>query len=947
MVIFVITLECIGILLIFVALMLLQNGDGAREQKLLILIMCGSLVQNVGYLLELIAPNVEAALTAVKVENVGSAFVPLCYCWFIYIYCYMTPPKLFLRVIGTISFFSLPAVFVNWHGSFYSDVQWMTAAGGYHYISITYGPLYMFFLICRILIPYTLCIHTLIRAIRLRSDQQINRQYWTILGISSLPVLVLIAYVFKIIKSFDFTPVTVAIAMSMVVIVVWSRRNYDFRYLAAEKVLENLGDGVIALDDHDRLVSYNRVAASIFTSLPAHKLGENIRVLEDFQEEMLQEDGPYSFSINEQHYESHSKQIIDVNGRKQGCVVLFFNMTDIKAYIHEIKQVRMQAEKASIAKSEFLANMSHEIRTPMNAIIGLNDIIMEECRDNEIYSHAKDVQSAAKNLLTIINDILDLSKVESGKMELIHTDYHLKTVVGEVVSMMDMAASKRGLILKYDCDNSLPCCYNGDEGRIKQILINILNNAIKFTQEGYVRVSVSGEAGENEDEELLTFCVEDTGCGIKKEDLDKIFEDFRQVDSWRNRSVEGTGLGLAIVKHLIELMGGSIHVDSTYGKGTVVTVTIPQKIVDRRTIEEMPDVSHTETEILETFSAPDVKVLVVDDNAVNRKVARGFLKKYDFNLTEAGSGTEAIELVRSHRYDMIFMDHMMPVMDGIEAVDIIRNECGENGISPTIIALTANVMEGMRERFLDCGFQDFIAKPLDRKELNQLLLRWVSEEKRTPRDRGEERTSLDPDAFQIEGVDLNAAMRFFSGDEKAFKDLLELYYLDGKRKIDLLRELAGSDIPHYQVEVHGLKSASANIGAMDVSGIAREQEDAAARGDTEYISQQLPYLLEEYDKLLINIGKFLDHSHQSDTHDEKLPPLSLEEVKEQVGTALGQLEKFRSKECAGTVEAILLHSIPKDVEESLTQIQEQLKLFEDDYVEELLRQLLNRLERGQ
>lgn len=947
MVIFVITLECIGILLIFIALMLLQNGDGAREQKLLILTMCGSLVQNVGYLLELIAPNVEAALAAVLVENVGSAFVPLCYCWFIYIYCYMTPPKLFLRVIGMISFFSLPAVFVNWHGSFYSDVQWMTAAGGYHYISITYGPLYMFFLICRILIPYTLCIHTLIRAIRLRSDQQINRQYWTILGISSLPVLVLIAYVFKIIKSFDFTPVTVAIAMSMVVIVVWSRRNYDFRYLAAEKVLENLGDGVIALDDHDRLVSYNRVAASIFTSLPAHKLGENIRVLEDFQEEMLQEDGPYSFSINEQHYESHSKQIIDVNGRKQGCVVLFFNMTDIRAYIHEIKQVRMQAEKASIAKSEFLANMSHEIRTPMNAIIGLNDIIMEECRDNEIYSHAKDVQSAAKNLLTIINDILDLSKVESGKMELIHTDYHLKTVVGEVVSMMDMAASKRGLILKYDCDNSLPCCYNGDEGRIKQILINILNNAIKFTLEGYVRVSVSGESGENEDEELLTFCVEDTGCGIKKEDLDKIFEDFRQVDSWRNRSVEGTGLGLAIVKHLIELMGGSIHVDSTYGKGTVVTVTIPQKIVDRRTIEEMPDVSHTETEILETFSAPDVKVLVVDDNAVNRKVARGFLKNYDFNLTEAGSGTEAIELVRSHRYDMIFMDHMMPVMDGIEAVDIIRNECGENGISPTIIALTANVMEGMRERFLDCGFQDFIAKPLDRKELNQLLLRWVSEEKRTTRDRGEERTSLDPDAFQIEGVDLNAAMRFFSGDEKAFKDLLELYYLDGKRKIDLLRELAGSDIPHYQVEVHGLKSASANIGAMDVSGMAREQEDAAARGDTEYISQQLPYLLEEYDKLLINIGKFLDHSRQSDTHDEKLPPLSLEEVKEQVGTALGQLEKFRSKECAGTVEAILLHSIPKDVEESLTQIQDQLKLFEDDYVEELLRQLLNRLERGQ
>ncbi len=947
MVTYVIALECIGILLIFVALMLLLNGDGAREQKLLILIMCGSLVQNVGYLLELTAPNVEAALTAVKVENVGSAFVPLCYCWFIYIYCYMTPPKLFLRVLGAISLLVLPAVFVNWNGSFYRDVQWMTATGGHHYVSITYGPLYVVFLISRILIPYALCIHTLIRAIRLRSDRQINRQYWTILGISSLPVLVLAAYMFKFIIAFDFTPVTLALAMSMVVIVVWSRRNYDFRYLAAEKVLENLGDGVIALDDHDRLVSYNRAAASIFNSLQAHKLGENIRVLEDFREEMLREDGPYSFSINDRHYESHGKQIIDENGRKQGCVVLILDMTDIKAYIHEIKQVRMQAEKASIAKSEFLANMSHEIRTPMNAIIGLNDIIMEECRDHEIYSHAKDVQSAAKNLLTIINDILDLSKVEAGKMELIHTDYHLKTVVGEVVSMMDMAASKRGLVLKYDCDNTLPCRYNGDEGRIKQILINILNNAIKFTKEGYVRASVSGEPCENGEEELLTFCVEDTGCGIQKEDLEKIFEDFRQVDARRNRSVEGTGLGLAIVKHLVELMGGSIHVDSTYGEGTVVTITIPQKIVDRRSIAEVPEVLQTEADIVETFAAPDVKVLIVDDNAVNRKVAKGFLKNYDFDLTEAGSGPEAIELVRSHRYDMIFMDHMMPVMDGIEAVDIIRSDCGENGTFPAIIALTANVMEGMRERFLGCGFQDFIAKPLDRKELNQLLLRWVPEEKRTTRDRGEEHIALNPDVFQIEGVDMNAAMRFFSGDETAFKDLLELYYLDGKRKPDLLRDLAGSDLSHYQVEVHGLKSASANIGAMDVSSMAREQENAATRGDTEYISQQLPYLLEEYEKLLKNIGEFLHRSRRSGTQAEKLPPLSSQELKEQVGTALGQLEKFRSKECAGTVEAILLHSIPDDVEESLTQIQEQLKLFEDDYVEELLRQLLSRLERGQ
>ena len=941
----VMALECFGILLTFIALVLLLNGDGAREQKLLIFIMCGCLVQNVGYLLELTAPTMEAAVAAVTVENVGSALVPLCYSWFTYTYCYAPPPKKLLRVLGAINFLILPTVFFNWNGLFYENFAWLSTADGFHYVSITYGPLYSLFMVTRTVIPYILSIHTLVRAVRLRSDQQVSRQYKTILAISTLPVIVLIAYVSKLITVFDLTPLTLALAMAMVVIVVWSRRNYDFRHLAAEKVLESLGDGVIALDDHDRLVSYNRAAAGIFTCLPAHKLGENIRVLEDFREEMLNEDVPHSFSINGQHYESHSKQIVGENGRRQGCVILILDMTDIKAYINEIKRVRQQAEKASIAKSEFLANMSHEIRTPMNAIIGLNDIIMEECGDPQIYTHAKDVQSAAKNLLAIINDILDLSKVEAGKMELVYTDYHLKTVVGEVVGMMDMAASKRGLIMKYECDSSLPCRYSGDEGRIKQILINILNNAIKFTKEGYVRAYVSGRPGEKEDEELITFRVEDTGCGIREEDLAKIFEDFRQVDSKRNRSVEGTGLGLAIVKHLVELMGGDIRVESVYGQGTSVTITIPQKIVDRRSIAEVPEVFQAELERGEVFAAPDVKVLIVDDNVVNRKVARGFLKGYAFDLSEAESGPEAIRLVRETRYDIIFMDHMMPMMDGIEAAEIIRRDCGENGAAPTMIALTANAMEGMRERFLARGFQDFIAKPLDRKELHQLLLRWVPEERRQAREGGsEEGRALAPSSFAIPGMDMEAAARYCSGDEAGFLDLLELYHMDGERKAALLAELAGTDVSRYQVEVHALKSASANIGAMELSAMARAQEEAAGAGDAALIAQGFPPLLETYEALLAEIGSFLAQRRKQGAQAEKLPALSPEELRSRTRAALERLEDFRSQECAAIVEDLLLHHMPQAAEEGLLEIQAQLRLYEDDNAEDLLRQLLGRLE---
>ena len=351
---------------------------------------------------------------------------------------------------------------------------------------------------------------------------------------------------------------------------------------------------------------------------------------------------------------------------------------------------------------------------------------------------------------------------------------------------------------------------------------------------------------------------------------------------------------------------------------------------------------------MELFTAPGVKVLVVDDNVINRKVARGFLKSYDFDLDEAESGPEAIELVRKNRYDIIFMDHMMPMMDGIEAAEIIRRDCGENGTAPAIIALTANAMEGMREKFLSKGFQDFIAKPLDRRALGQLLARWVPEERRRSKDGGGEEAAVgtvDLSAFQIEGIDTAAAARYYTGDEAGFADLLELYYMDGQRKAALLRQLSDTDISSYCVEVHGLKSASANIGAMEVSEMARAQENAANQGDRAFIAQQFPALLEAYEALLTNIELFLVARRQDETPEEKLPALSADELKEQVGAALSALENFRSQECAGIVEALLHHELPQAVADGLREIQGQLRLYEDDNAEGLLNQLLRELEK--
>ena len=965
----------LSICTIYLAIGYLLVGDGGtREQKLMGYFLCGSLVQNAGYLLELTAKSLDVALIAVKVEYLGSLFVPLFYCWFIFNYCYIRRPALLLKLIAVVNFGLLIIIFTGEHHTlYYRQLEWITEEGGFSYLGITYGPCYYVFLICSSIIPYSMSLFALIRAIR-RSNTAATGRYRVVVTLSTLPVLSLIAYFLKLTGGYDFTPATMGIVLAVVVIFVWSRRNYDFVHLAAETAIANMGDGVISLDDQHRIISYNQAAAAIFTELHTSSKGDPVVDMRDFPQDILGVKDKYEFSMGDRYYESHIRQIPDKHGKTQGYVLLLLDMTDTRNYIEEIKRVREQAEKANAAKSEFLANMSHEIRTPMNAVIGLSDIIMEESQGKKVYGYACDIKSASQNLLSIINDILDLSKVEAGKMELVPSDYYIKGIVSDVVGMMDIVASQRGLLMKHEYNETIPCRYHGDEGRIKQIMINLLNNALKFTKEGYVKLSVSGEPGETEDEELLIFRVEDTGCGIKKEDLQKIFENFSQVDAGKSRSVEGTGLGLAITKQFVQLMNGRIRVDSVYGEGSVFTVTIPQKIVDRRTLAEVRDVPVENEQEPEHFKTSGCKVLVVDDNAINRKVAKGFLSPYGLELTEAESGPEAIALVRETAFDLILMDHMMPGMDGIEAVQIIRSECGENGKNAVIIAATANAMEGVRGRFLESGFQDFIPKPIDKKHLYRTLEKWIPEEKKIAPSAQEEQSGLEPESVDrradeladwkadqraegrtgkleteslagivIEGIDVASAMQHHSGSMEDYQELLKLYCLEGKRKLKLLQELFdGKDYKNYEIEVHGLKSASANVGAMSLSAMAKEHEMAAAQGDEEFICDHFLELYEAYGGQLRYIQVYLDASEQGSVEPEE-GELSKDVLLQRVTEALGRLEKFRSRECADIVTDLLKHRMESGAKRRLLEIQEQLQLYEDDAAEELLRQLQEQL----
>ncbi len=403
-------------------------------------------------------------------------------------------------------------------------------------------------------------------------------------------------------------------------------------------------------------------------------------------------------------------------------------MDALKETNAEVVKAKELADKANHAKSDFLARMSHEIRTPLNAVLGMNELIIKESDDSAIKEYASDAYRSANNLLNIINDILDFSKVESGKMNLIKEPFSTRDLLREEYTIFSFKSEEKGLALLFDIGKDVPSKLSGDDVRIKQVITNLLNNAMKYTDKGAVTLRVSLEKVENNIADVL-FEIIDTGRGIKEEDMSKLFAAFERIDEKNSRNIEGTGLGLNISKVLINLMDSELKAESTFGKGSRFFFTLPLEIVDAAPIGTFNIIGNSqsaeEEHKEELIYNPDLRILAVDDNMVNLKVFEGLLRKTGATIEKASSGKLALEMTLKNKYDIIFLDHMMPEMDGIETFKHIKEQTEGPNTKTPIVVLTANAIKGSREEYLGIGFDDVCYKPTTQKELNAALIRWT------------------------------------------------------------------------------------------------------------------------------------------------------------------------------------------------------------------------------
>ncbi|MCM1283420.1 MAG: ATP-binding protein [Muribaculaceae bacterium] len=642
---------------------------------------------------------------------------------------------------------------------------------------------------------------------------------------------------------------------------------------------------------------------------------------------------------------------IQSDGEKSVVVVMddvtaLNELRDARIALEQIEKINKEYEKAkdeairaNEAKSLFLSNMSHEIRTPINAVLGMNEMILRECTDEQLLSYAANIQSSGKTLLFLINDILDMSKIESGKMEIVRVEYPFADLLLDLWNIIALRAQDKGLSLTFTLDETMPQKLFGDDVRIKQIVTNLLTNAVKYTPQGSIHLHAAYERTGEEQLDLI-LSVEDTGTGIRKEDMGKLFESFQRLDEEKNRNIEGTGLGMNITMSLLKLMDGDMKVESEYGRGSTFTVTIPQRIVCADPLGSFDEIrrrrEQNRAQRLQAFEAPQARVLVVDDNEMNRIVFQSLLKRTKMKITAADSGKNALDFIKKEHFDIIFMDHMMPDMDGIETLHAMKALADSPNEHTPVIVLTANAIFGAKEMYLQEGFDDFLTKPIDGDLLEQTVANYlpgslISRGSASVHGHNESPVKADIDLSEY-GISVANGLSHAKGDAEIYTELAGMFVREQGKQETMRQFIAGENLKDYAIWVHGLKGNARTLGADALADLAYEHEMQSKAGELSYVQANWDKLLAVWNRTLEGFHAYLDRCGRCDEKYNSVENGALLELsRDDLERAAALLDDFETEQAAGLLREWIKSPLAPDMH---ARIKNALIALDDEFDEE-------------
>lgn len=707
--------QIVAVLVCLLSIVLLLYQRNTQQSKMMLLTIVCAFIQNFGYLLELTSTDLGEVMIAIQVEYVGTAYIAYFLTVFMLRYSNIRVSEKLSWVWFSFSTIVLCCVLTyKVNTIYYSSVDFVHT-GFFSHVVLGKGPLY----ILNALTIYGGLIASCIisfRSFRRVEDKRMQTNHMLLCIGAFIPLLCHLGGMFNIIPSgYDMAPLGVAIGVLIFSYAIAKRRIFDVIEVAHENILTNMEDAVVIVDAAYCYMEANHKAVELFPSLakcyPGDKL-EDVLLLHSMKESRDRQ-----IVLGDSYYRVHVNEVIN-NHELGGYVALFLDMTDSINQLERMRELKEQADHANMAKSLFLANMSHEIRTPINAILGINEVILRDYEEPQLTEYSRRIQNATKALLALVNDILDFSRIEAGKIEIRPEIYDVKNFIQGLTDTFQDKAVQKQLEFVTELGQDLPEKLFGDATRVRQVAVNLLSNAVKYTNQGFIKMHILCQRQDIENVSLI-ISIEDSGIGIREEDMPKLFERFERLDENRNRTIEGVGLGLNITKKIVRVMGGDLKVYSVYGRGSVFTAIIPQKLIIADEKYEMKNEAE--------FTAPAAKILLVDDSQTNLMVEQALLQRTKAQMTAVLSGKECLEEIQKEHYDLIFLDHRMPDMDGIETLRRIRSMHSMCESTP-VVMLTANAVNDARNDYLQMGFDEFLSKPVDSKMMEDMVQKFLRED---------------------------------------------------------------------------------------------------------------------------------------------------------------------------------------------------------------------------